>query len=1489
MQRNYGHNLSGKTWTGCLNFYRCTLYIFTLSVELLTTFSEPTDPGAFAFFSEEAQGCLGVEGTSLRLPGRCDQSAQQWKFGSRGRLFNLGSSLCLVQVPGNESGKPTLELFHCNQEPARSHASWHCKQVLESLSAHLALPTNSTLGPARAPTQAPRWRLYGDQQDLCTMAYHETYTIQGNSNGRPCHFPFLYDDRWFHGCSGVGREDGHLWCATTLDYDKDQRWGFCPVKTKNCETFWDIDTLTGTCYQFNFQSTLSWNEARISCQQQGADLLSITELHEQSYINGLLTGYSSTLWIGLNDLDINGGWQWADSAPVKFLHWEPDQPNHAEEENCGVIRTEAMGRWQNRDCSMALPYVCKRRPNATLDPFTTDSWVDDKQRDCGGGWLSFQAGCYRLTEERKDWADAQRTCQKMEANLVSIHTLPELEFVIKNLKRDVEELWIGLHDTKVDMSFEWADHTPVIFTYWHPFEPNNFQDAQEDCVTIWGPEGRWNDSPCNFTLPSVCKKQAQKTEGRTQDHGCKPGWKWHSPSCYWIGEDQVTFQEARKVCMSQQASLVTITNRFEQAFTSSLILGRVSDFFWTALQDLDSTGSFRWLSGDEVSYTNWNRDQPGFNKGGCVTLATGFSTGLWEVKDCGAAKAKYICRQNLDTSLSPVSPVLPPGPAPTPSLTGACPQGWRSSSSLRNCYKVFHFSQQNRKLDWLQAHLFCRKHGANLLSIGDFEEEQFVSQILHETFGESEDHEQHWFWIGLNRRNPDDKGSWKWSDGVGYSYHNFGRYFQGSDIRQCAVADLGTMQWMAMQCDSELDWICKIPRGAVKVKPDVTEEESSGREWVKFQEAEYKIFDHRATWNQAERICTWFQSFLVSVHSPEEHAFLTQSLQKVTNVEGHLWWVGLHTQENDGRFYWADDSVLNYVTWAAGKPRPGSRDRKCVYMTANKEEWGDQKCFSDLPYVCKRFSISSVNPPTRAPPPPAEGCPEGWAPFLRKCYKVYGHQDTKSVTWSGAKTLCASQGAGLALLTDPLQQAFLTTLLPNISSSLWIGLSDAERQFQWINKDPLTYSNWAPGEPAGRRDPLPAKPVNCVVMLHGNPRRNAGMWASRRCEVERHGVVCQKSKDQALPPSAAAFPPNASGPLEFGGVTYRLLTRPLDWTGAVHICDSLNATLASVQDPFQQAYLTLLLGSLRRQVWVGLYSSGARSYSWQGAGPVTYSSWWNGKPSLSTGCGYMMQTGEWAVKSCESKFDFSICQLNTAQASDHPWSFPGHCPRPLGGWSWVPFRNFCYSFRLVPAVRTLQQIHREANKTCTSVGAELLSIMDETENTFVWEHLQGYEDQAQGVWLGLTVNSRGGGLAWPDTWDKKEVEFTNWEVQDTNLSMLSANTCFWVQRSSGMWRPGPCTNRTQAVVCKTLQSTESSQAVVSTSEGFPVLVPVLVTIVFLLLVLLLAVILLVYRRGRGRSRGAFEGARYSRSKSAPEGQQEKNILVSDMELNEQAE
>ena len=57
-------------------------------------------------------------------------------------------------------------------------------------------------------------------------------------------------------------------------------------------------------------------------------------------------------------------------------------------------------------------------------------------------------------------------------------------------------------------------------------------------------------------------------------------------------------------------------------------------------------------------------------------------------------------------------------------------------------------------------------------------------------------------------------------------------------------------------------------------------------------------------------------------------------------------------------------------------------------------------------------------------------------------------------------------------------------------------------------------------------------------------------------------------------------------------MTYRVVEKRLDWTGALHLCESLNGTLASVKNPYQQAYLTLLINSLRRPAWIALYNYG---------------------------------------------------------------------------------------------------------------------------------------------------------------------------------------------------------------------------------------------------------------------------------------------------------
>lgn len=65
----------------------------------------------------------------------------------------------------------------------------------------------------------------------------------------------------------------------------------------------------------------------------------------------------------------------------------------------------------------------------------------------------------------------------------------------------------------------------------------------------------------------------------------------------------------------------------------------------------------------------------------------------------------------------------------------------------------------------------------------------------------------------------------------------------------------------------------------------------------------------------------------------------------------------------------------------------------------------------------------------------------------------------------------------------------------------------------------------------------------------------------------------------------------------------------------------------------------------------------------------------------------------------------------------------------------------------------------------------------------------------------------GRGLVWSEDAD---MTYTNWEAHDVAFSVLSPNSCFWIQSNTGLWKPGSCRNRTHGVICKQPRS-ECSQ------------------------------------------------------------------------------
>jgi hypothetical protein len=74
---------------------------------------------------------------------------------------------------------------------------------------------------------------------------------------------------------------------------------------------------------------------------------------------------------------------------------------------------------------------------------------------------------------------------------------------------------------------------------------------------------------------------------------------------------------------------------------------------------------------------------------------------------------------------------------------------------------------------------------------------------------------------------------------------------------------------------------------------------------------------------------------------------------------------------------------------------------------------------------------------------------------------------TTPSTWTASNTQAINAGGYLATITSGAEDTFLIDNFSTLKQHLWIGLTDAaiEGTFVWVTGEPLTYTNWLPGEP----------------------------------------------------------------------------------------------------------------------------------------------------------------------------------------------------------------------------------------------------------------------------------------------------------------------------------------------------------------------------------------------------------------------------------------
>ena len=119
----------------------------------------------------------------------------------------------------------------------------------------------------------------------------------------------------------------------------------------------------------------------------------------------------------------------------------------------------------------------------------------------------------------KNWEDSRANCLGYGADLVSILTSPESDFIYQQIRTNetirtltrYQGIWIGLFRNKTigDQKEGWVWSDGNNFTnpeQWAVGQPSNLNN-DENCARIYPDYNGWHDYDCARLFSSVCKKR----------------------------------------------------------------------------------------------------------------------------------------------------------------------------------------------------------------------------------------------------------------------------------------------------------------------------------------------------------------------------------------------------------------------------------------------------------------------------------------------------------------------------------------------------------------------------------------------------------------------------------------------------------------------------------------------------------------------------------------------------------------------------------------------------------------------------------------------------------------------------------------------------------------------------------------------------------------------------------------------------------------------